>query len=77
MMYGMPIFFGAMMLFLPSGLCLYMVVSSTFSMAQSFYVRRILANEDSLNKTSGNKDDKVIDVQGTSKDRRAAKRREK
>ena len=78
MMYGMPIFFGAMMLFLPSGLCLYMVVSSIFSMAQSFYVRKKIAAEDAMNPigVDANGTD-VIDVENLSaKDKRAAKRRE-
>ena len=78
MMFSMPVIFGAMMLFLPAGLCLYMVVSSLFSMIQSFYVRHIIAKED-LNKgaaavTAGAGD--IIDVEAhSSKDRRAAKRR--
>ena len=81
MMIAMPIIFGAMMLFLPAGLCLYMVVSSLFSMVQSFYVRHIIAKEDQLaavgagtNKAVDAND--VIDVEVlNSKDRRAAKRR--
>lgn len=72
MMITMPILFGAMMLFLPSGLCLYMVVSSTFSMAQSFYVRRIIAKEDADN---ANGVEVLSPDPSTSKDRRAAKRR--
>lgn len=78
MMYSMPAIFGLMMLFLPSGLCLYMVVSSTFSMAQSFYVRRIIAKEnDGDNNNNNNGNDDVIDVESlSSKDKRAAKRRE-
>ncbi len=73
MMITMPIVFGAMMLFLPSGLCLYMVVSSGFSMAQSFYVRRLIAREDA---EKANNTVEVLDPEhSTSKDRRAAKRR--
>ncbi len=81
MLFAMPIIFGAMMLFLPAGLCLYMVVSSLFSMVQSFYVRHIIAKEDQpaavaagSNKAVDAND--VIDVEVlNSKDRRAAKRR--
>ena len=77
MMYSMPAIFGLMMLFLPSGLCLYMVVSSTFSMAQSFYVRRIIAKENDGDNNNNNGSDDVIDVESlSSKDKRAAKRRE-
>ena len=62
MMISMPILFGLMMLFLPSGLCLYMVISSTFSMAQSFYVRHLMAKEDDT--AADSHDGKgVIDVQ--------------
>ncbi len=46
MMLLMPIIFGVMMLFLPSGLCLYMIVSSIISMIQSFYCRRVAAKLD-------------------------------
>ncbi len=90
MMYSMPVMFIAMMLFLPSGLCLYMVVSSSISMVQSFYVRRIIARENeeeaAQNESSGDKKegigvkvgkDGVIDIENlSSKDKRAAKRRE-
>lgn len=70
MMFAMPAIFGLMMLFLPSGLCLYMVVSSTFSMGQSFYVRRIIAAEDAA------KDAPEVEViEGrNSRERRTAKR---
>lgn len=83
MMYSMPIVFGAMMLFLPSGLCLYMVVSSMFSMAQSVYVRRIIAKENAAENgespapgcISVDKDG-TIDIENmSSKEKRAAKRR--
>lgn len=77
MMYSMPIIFGVMMLFLPSGLCLYMVISSAFSMVQSMYIRHRYA--DVGNKTLAA--DGVIDIEAVeeapSKDRRAAKRRNK
>ena len=43
MMYSMPLLFGLMMLFLPSGLCLYMIVSTMISMIQSFYARSLMA----------------------------------
>ena len=46
MMLLMPILFGAMMLFLPSGLCLYMIISAGIGMIQSFYVRRVMARSD-------------------------------
>ena len=46
MMLLMPIIFGAMMLFLPSGLCLYMIISAGIGMIQSFYVRRVMARSD-------------------------------
>ena len=70
MMFAMPAIFGLMMLFLPSGLCLYMVVSSTFSMGQSFYVRRVIAAEDAA------KDAPEVEViEGrNSRERRTAKR---
>ena len=75
MMILMPVIFGIMMLFLPSGLCLYMLVSSTFSMVQSFYVRRLIAKEEGDGPNDGGGKD-VIDVENlNSKDRRAAKRR--
>ncbi len=74
MMFSMPVIFGVMMLFLPSGLCLYMVVSSGFSMIQSFHVRRIIAKEDAAKAQNGNVE--VLDPESApSKDRRAAKRR--
>lgn len=74
MMFSMPVIFGVMMLFLPSGLCLYMVVSSGFSMIQSFHVRRIIAKEDDAKAQNGNVE--VLDPESApSKDRRAAKRR--
>lgn len=74
MMIAMPVMFGVMMLFLPSGLCLYMVVSSLFSMAQSFYVRKLIAKEDEDKKTP--EVEVIPPDQMSSKDRRAAKRRE-
>lgn len=46
MMLLMPVMFGAMMLFLPSGLCLYMIISAGIGMIQSFYVRRVMARSD-------------------------------
>jgi YidC/Oxa1 family membrane protein insertase len=78
MMIAMPVIFGLMMLFLPSGLCLYMVISSTFSMVQSYYVRRLIAKEEDPVAASGDDGDaKTIDVEAlSSKDKRAAKRRE-
>ncbi len=51
----MPIMFGVMMLFLPSGLCLYMVVSSTVSCIQTLYVRRLAARMDLLPKPAEKK----------------------
>ena len=77
MMIAMPVFFGLMMLFLPAGLNLYMLVSSMFSMGQSFYVRRLIAREDAKAAADGPNPD-VIDVDSlSSKDKRAAKRRDK
>lgn len=77
MMIAMPVIFGAMMLFLPSGLCLYMVISSTFSMVQSYYVRRLIAREEDIVAEKGDGDANTIDVEAlSSKDKRAAKRRE-
>ena len=76
MMFAMPVIFGAMMLFLPAGLCLYMVVSSLFSMVQSFYVRHIIAKEEPAAALATGANDDVIDVTLSSKDKRAAKRRE-
>ena len=78
MMIAMPIMFGGMMLFLPSGLCVYMVVSSVFSMVQSFYVRRKIAAEDAKNPilAGANGTGDVIDVENlSSKEKRAEKRR--
>ena len=49
MMYAMPAIFGLMMMALPSGLCLYIVVSTLFGIGQSFYVRRIMAAENATN----------------------------
>ena len=46
MMIMMPVIFGIMMLFLPSGLCLYMIVSSGIGMIQSFYCRKLAAKMD-------------------------------
>lgn len=74
MMFSMPVIFGIMMLFLPAGLCLYMVVSSGFSMAQSFYVRHIIAKEDA--EKQGPKVEVLNPENSSSKDRRAAKRRD-
>lgn len=77
MLYSMPIIFGVMMLFLPSGLCLYMVVSSAFSMVQSMYIRHRYADAGIAKPAA----DGVIDVEvveeAPSKDRRAAQRRKK
>lgn len=82
MMYSMPAVFGLMMMALPSGLCVYMVVSSLFSMVQSFYVRRIVAAENDTSKApepgkvTVDKDG-TIDIENmSSKEKRAAKRRE-
>lgn len=83
MMYAMPIIFGAMMLFLPSGLCLYMVISSMFSMAQSVYVRRVIAAENAAESGEAPSagcisidKDGTIDIENlSSKEKRAAKRR--
>ena len=41
-MYGMPIMITFFMLFLPSGLCLYMVTNSVLGIAQQYYVQRKL-----------------------------------
>ncbi|MBR4986752.1 MAG: membrane protein insertase YidC [Proteobacteria bacterium] len=78
MMFAMPIIFGLMMLWLPSGLCLYMVISSLFSIVQSYYVRRMIAREEDIVPADGSSDAAdVIDVENlSSKDKRAAKRRE-
>jgi YidC/Oxa1 family membrane protein insertase len=40
MMYVMPVMFTAMMLFLPSGLTLYILVNTVLSIAHQWYVRR-------------------------------------
>ncbi len=74
MIYSMPVIFGLMMLFLPSGLCLYMIVSSGIGMVQSFYVRRVIAREEAEEEEE-KKNDTIIENLG-SKERRAAKRRE-
>ena len=73
MIYSMPVIFGIMMLFLPSGLCLYMIVSSVIGMIQSFYVRRVIAREEELE----NAEEGIDEMAGNlgSKDKRAAKRR--
>ncbi len=78
MMITMPAFFGLMMLFLPAGLNLYMFVSSLFSMGQSFYVRHIIAQEEGAKAVAADANG-VIDIEPStlsSKERRAAKRRE-
>lgn len=71
MMIVMPVMFGAMMLFLPAGLNLYMVVSSLVSMIQSFYVRHCIAKEEAAGKAP-----EPESAELSSKDRRAAKRRQ-
>lgn len=75
MIYSMPVIFGLMMLWLPSGLCLYMIVSSAIGMVQSFYVRRVIAREDA--EEEAQKEKQVVDVSEAlgSKEKRAAKRR--
>jgi len=39
MLYMMPIMITGFMLFLPAGLCLYMVTNSVLSIAQQHYIR--------------------------------------
>ncbi|MCL2325610.1 MAG: membrane protein insertase YidC [Proteobacteria bacterium] len=77
MLYSIPIVFGVMMLFLPSGLCLYMVVSSGVSMFQSMLVRRSFAKEDALKAAETAATADVTPDELSSKDRRASKRRQK
>lgn len=45
MKYGMPLIFGSFMLFLPSGLCLYIVTNSTLSITQQRLLYRRLDRE--------------------------------
>ena len=73
MIYGMPLFFGLMMIFLPSGLCLYMFVSSLFSVLQSFYTRHKMKVADEKAEAASAK----AEARENAKQRRAAKRRQK
>ncbi|MCB9611657.1 MAG: membrane protein insertase YidC [Sandaracinus sp.] len=61
MMYFMPIMIGAFMLFLPAGLCLYMVTNSTLTMLQQRMIYAKLDREDAAKKdapaTSDDSDD--------------------
>ncbi len=50
MMYFMPIMIGAFMLFLPAGLCLYMVTNSTLTMLQQKMIYAKLDREDAAKK---------------------------
>ncbi len=45
MMKWMPIFFGAIMIFLPAGLTLYFLVNALISVLQQFYLNRRLERE--------------------------------
>lgn len=74
MLYSLPVVFGIMMLFLPSGLCLYMVVSTGFSILQGVYTRRKLARADALLVT--NTSTTTLNDELDAKARRAAKRRD-
>jgi YidC/Oxa1 family membrane protein insertase len=83
MMMFMPVMIGAMMLWLPAGLCLYMVISSMIGMVQSLYTRKILAAEEgdlanAVTEGLGANAGRVIEVERTeSKDKRVRKRRQR
>ncbi|MFA5624313.1 MAG: membrane protein insertase YidC [Bradymonadales bacterium] len=77
MLYSLPIVFGVMMLFLPSGLCLYMVVSTGFSVLQGVYTRRKLARLDREKAAYAVQTAQAQEDELDAKARRAAKRREK
>ena len=78
MMYAMPAIFRLMMMALPSGLCLYIVVSTLFGIIQSIFVRRSVAAENNAGKApepgkvSVDKDG-TIDIENSS-DKKEAQR---
>ncbi len=56
-MYVMPIIFGGFMLFLPAGLCLYIVTNSTLSILQQRWIYRRLDEKEAAKKAAGPQDE--------------------
>ena len=71
-MRGMPIMFGVFMLVLPSGLVLYIFVSSLLGIAQQYWIRRQFAKE-----KEESEEPKIPDGKMTRQQRRRAERKQR